>query len=220
MALKRFQPEVRMGGFKVSPDEMDIERQYVVMNPTVSPTWFGTTAVGTAGQSKALVLINRIADYPRNLAGAVAGSAGLGGTWVVNGKDQFGNTIQESLAIGTATNGGTTEGTKIFAQLTSGTFNFATASAAGNGTPRLGVGIAETTHLFGLPDKIAGTGDVKRITWNNNGTVTTVNGGTIGAYVGTANHTFKGTAALAITHSFVVSYRSSFNSEAEQVQNL
>lgn len=220
MALKRHLPEVRFNAVKVTPDEMDIVRQYTVVHPSVSPTWFGTTAVGTAGQSKALVLINRIADYPRNLAGAVAGSAGLGGTWVVNGKDQFGNTIQESVTIGTATNGGTTEGTKVFAQLTSGTFNFATASAAGNGTPRLGVGIAETTHLFGLPDKIAGTGDVKAIAWINNGTSTTVNGGTVGAYVGTANHTFKGTAAISVTDTLVVRYRSSFNSEADQVHSL
>lgn len=223
MALKRHLPSVRFGGFKVTPDEIDQVRQYVVMHPSVDPVWFGTTAAGTAGQSKALVLTNIRADYPRNLVGAAAGSAGLGGTWVVNGKDQFGNTIQESIAVATAANGGTASGTKIFAQVTSGTFNIATTSEAGNGSPRLGVSIgtaAGNVALFGLPDKIASTADVKNLLWINNGTSTTVNGGTIGSYIGTANHTFKGTAVVAVTDRFVVTYRSSFNSEADQVQNL
>lgn len=224
MALKRIEPGVRFSGFKVSPDEMDMTMQYTVMHPSVDPVWFGTSTVGTQTQAKALVVTNIRADYPRNLVGAVAAAAGsvAGGTWVVNGKNQFGATIQESVAIAPATGGGTVAGTKIFAQVSSGTFTFGTGDP-GNGTPRLGVAIgtaATLQHLFGLPDKIASTADVKNLLWINNGTSTTVNGGSIGAYVGTANHTFKGTAVVAVTDRFVVSYRSSFNSEAEQVHNL
>lgn len=224
MALKRFQPEVRFPGFKVTPDEIDQVTQYVVMHPSVDPVWFGTTAAGTQTQSKALVVTNTKADYPRNIVGAVAAASGsvVGGTWTVNGKNQFGASISESIAIAPATGGGTVSGTKIFAQVSSGTFAFGTGDP-GNGSPRLGVSIgtaATNQHLFGLPDKIASTADVKNIAWINNGTMTTVNGGTIGAYVGTANHTFQGTAIVAISDRFVVTYRSSFNSEADQIQNL
>lgn len=224
MSLKRIQPGIRFSGYKVSPDEMDVTRQYIVEHPSIDPAWFGTAPIGTAGQAKAFVLTNIRADYPRNLVVSDATGAGTahGGTAVINGKDQFGNTIQETITIGTAAAGGTVAGTKIFSQVSSGTFTFATASV-GNGTTQLGVAIgtsATLQHLFGLPDKIASTADVKSITWLNNGTSTTMNGGTIGAYVGTANHTFKGTAVVSVTDKYVVHMRSTFNSEEAQIQNL
>lgn len=197
---------------RVTPDEIDQYTQYVVSHPSTSTTWFGTAAVGTATQAKALVIISKLADYPRNLLGRVATGAGtaFGGTWTVNGKDQFGVTIQESIAIGTAAAGGTTAGTKVFAQVTSGTFT-ATSDSVGNGTSGLGVVTVGTSVIFGLPDKIKSTADVKAITWVNNGTPTALNGGTIGAYALTASHGFRGTSDVALTDTYAVMYRSTYD---------
>ena len=74
--------------------------------------------------------------------------------------------------------------------------------------------------MFGLPDKIGGTSDVKSLVWINNGTSTTVNGGTFGAYIGTANHTFQGTAVVAVTDRFVVTLRSSFDAGDKNTHSL
>lgn len=222
--MKRYEPAFRFSAAKVGADELDMNRQYIIMHPSVDPVWFGTSAVGTQTQARALVVTNTKADYPRNIVGAVASAAGSvsGGTWIVNGKNQFGETIQSTIAIAPATGGGTVAGTKIFAEVSSGTFTFGTGDP-GNGTPRLGVAIgtsASLQHLFGLPDRIASTADVKSLLWINNGTSTTVNGGSIGAYVGTANNTFQGTAVVAVTDRFVVNMRSSFVTEENNVQSL
>lgn len=212
--LKRWFPDVRFDGNRVTPDEIDSYDMVQVMHPSTSATWFGTTAAGTAGQAKAYVVINKYADYPRNLAGAVAGSSDLGGTWVLNGKDQFGVSITETITVGTAANGGTTDGTKVFSSVTSGTFTFATASL-GSGTPRLGAVTTGTSVLFGLPYKIASVDDIKFITWINNGTPTTLNGGTVqsSTYVDTTAHAFRGSATVALTDRYVVWMKSSFNNE-------
>jgi hypothetical protein len=208
---------------------MDYIRQYQINNPSVDPVWFGTTAVGTQTQSKALVIINKTADYPRNAVYAVASAAGsvVGGSWVVNGKDQFGNSFTETVAVAPATGGGTVAGTKIFAEVTSGTFNWGTGDP-GNGTPRLGVAIgtsATTQHWFGLPDKIRAATDVKSLSWINNGTSTTFNGGTVGtanvkanAATGVSN-AFSGTAIVAITDRFVVRMKSSFAAEENVINS-
>lgn len=208
--LKQHMPDFQFSGNRVTPDEIDRYDRYYVINPSVDPQWFGTTAVGTSTQAKPLVVINALADYPRNLLGAVSGSAGLGGTWVVNGKNQFGVSQSESLAIGSAVNGGTTAGTKVFASVSSGTFTFRT-SAAGSGTPTLGVAVTAAGVLLGLPDQIKSTADVKAITWSKAGTSTTLNGGTIGGYVSVANSSFRGTADIAVTDVYSVLYRSTYD---------
>lgn len=224
MAFKKSQVGLQFGGQRVSADEMDTVRQYIVLNPTVSPTWFGT-AVGTATQGTALGIINKNADYPRNLVYAIEHTAGstAGGTWVVNGKDQFGVTIQETVAIGTATAGGTVAGTKVFAQVTSGTVTFDGTSSPGSGTGKIGVAIGTAAGLvgyFGLPDKIAAVTDVKSVTWRSVGTSITLNGGSVtSALVSTANHAFNGTAVIAVTDGFIVNYRSTYSAQ-ENVQTL
>lgn len=222
--MKRYEPAFRFSAAKVGADEVDMNRQYIIMHPSVDPVWFGTSTVGTQTQARALVVTNTKADYPRNLVGAVASAAGSvsGGAWVVNGKNQFGDTIQETVTVAPATGGGTVAGTRIFAEVSSGTFTFGTGDP-GNGTPRLGVAIgtaATDQHLFGLSDKVGAVSDVKSITWINNGTATTLNGGTISALVGTANSTFQGTAVVAVTNRYVVNMRSSFVTEENNVQNI
>lgn len=221
--LKNHFPDFQFSGNQVASDEMDVYQQYIVTNPTTSATWVGTTAVGTSTQVKALVLINKNLDYPRSLFVTASGSNDIGGTFVINGKDQFGATISETIGFGTAASPGTSEvGTKIFAQVTSGTWTFA-AGSAGSGTPKLGVavgGTAGSLAQFGLPVKIGAVSDVKSITWLKTaagpGVNTTLNGGTISStLVNTTNHSFNGTTPLGTADTFVVTIKSTYNSAGE-----
>lgn len=224
MSFKKSQVGLQFGGQRVSADEMDVVRQYVVLNPTVDPVWFGTTTLGTQTTSQALTITNKAADYPRNLVVGLQCPAGsvMGGTFVYNAKDQFGNSFAESVVIPTVAGGGTVAGTNIVSQIVSGTFNFGTGNP-GNGTPRIGVAIGTAgtiAHKFGLPDRIAAVSDVKSITWRSVGTSITFNGGTVDStVVGTANSTFNGTAIVAVTDGFFVNYRSTYAAQ-ENVQTL
>lgn len=204
--------------YKITPDEIDQYQVYSVMFPSTDGT-VGTAAAGTATQAKVLVIVNKFCDYPRNLEFGVAGSADYGGTWVLNGKDQFGVNVSETVAIGTAVNGGTTVGTMIFAQISSGTFT-ATADSIGSGTSKVKCSSAEGTTRFGLPFKIGGTADVKSITWVNNFVGKAINGGTIGAYVGTGgnngyNNYFKGTASLGSADVYRVVAKPTWNASSD-----
>ena len=217
--LKPYEPHIRFSGAKLTPDEIDRYEQYCVIDPTTSATWVGTAAGGTSTQAKALVLINKNLDYPRNLLYGVVGTADFGGTWVVNGKNQFGVSITETVGAGTAAAGKpvfATAGTLIFSQVTDGTFTVATG-AVGNGSARLGVavgGTAGSTCYFGLPSKIAAVSDVKSISWSKESVQTTLGGGTVSStLVGTTYHTFNGTAALGGTEKFVVTFRPTYNNE-------
>lgn len=201
---------------KVSPDEIDRYEQYIIKHPSISPTYFGTVA-GTASQNQAIVFDNVAADYPRNVVVGLAGSNTLGGTVTVNGKNQFGVSISETITVADAANGGTVAGTKVFAKVTSGTSSF-TSTTVGSGTARLGVAIgtsATAAHIFGLPTKIASTTDVKLLTWINQGTATALTGGTIGAYVNTTQHGFRGTAIVAITDEYMVLFKTTYDAQSE-----
>lgn len=206
-------PGFGFSGQKVTPDELD---RYEVINTgvlSISSTWFGTAAAGTSTQAKAYVIINKFADHPRNALYAVAGSSDMGGTWTVNGKDQFGVPVTETVAIGTAANGATVAGTKIFRQIDSGTFTF-TTGAVGSGTPKVGVAIGTAAGLafkLGLLTKIAGSTDVVSITWVKENVTTTLGGGTFGSFVDVTNHAFSGSAVMAGTETYKVIVRPTFD---------
>lgn len=209
--LKKHHSDIAFSGNKVTPDEIDSYSQYVVSNLSVSATWVGTAAGGTSGQAKALVLINKNLDYPRNLLYGVVGTADIGGTWVINGKDQFGVSITETVGSGTAAAGTpafAVAGTKIFSQVTSGTF---TVAGVGSGSARIGVAIgtaATAKYYLGLPDKIAAVTDVKSISWSKELVQTTLNGGTVDStLVGTTYSTFNGSAIMGGTETFTVLYK-------------
>lgn len=227
MAFKKNQFAMRSAGFKVSPDEMDMVVNYQVHLPTIGTTYIGTTPVGGTTSTQAVVLKNTFPDYPRNILYAVAGSNTLGGTWTLNGKDQFGTTIQEIVVIPLTSNGGTQSGTKIFGQITSGTFSFLTGGSVGNGTPHLGLAYGTgsgNVNKFGLPVKLGAYTDVKSITWIDNATVTTFNGGTLGTAItngniDVTNSSFSGTKVVAATDKFIVNVRSSYVAE-ENYNNL
>jgi hypothetical protein len=215
MGLKQYHPEFAFSGAQVDTDEIDMYVQYEVYAPGTSQTAIGTTAVGTSTQAKALVLINAVPDYPRNLFVTCSGSNDLGGTFVVNGKDQFGGTITESIGFATVVSPGTSAvGSKIFGAVTSGTWTFA-AGSAGSGTPKLGVaygGTAGSTAWFGLPVRIGTVSDVKSISITKNFVPTTLNGGTIDStIVSTSRHAFAGTAVLGTVDSFSVTLKSTYN---------
>jgi len=217
-SLKKNFPELQFGGYKVSPDEIDRYEQYVVLNPTNSSTWVGTASGGTSTQAKAFVLTNVLLDYPRNLNVSVVGTADIGGSAYIVGKNQFGVTINETIGFGTAgagTPAASNEGTKVFASVSAGTFTYA---GVGSGSARLGVGTTEGSVVFGLPTKIGATSDVKMITWSKENVVTTFGGGTIAAQVSTSQHAFKGTAALAGTESYVVLFKTTYDAQNEANQ--
>src|SRR5260221_569098 len=139
----------------ITPDEIDRYEVVTIVNPNTltANAFIGTYAVAGTSAANSLVIVNAIPDWPRNLEYSITGTgAGMAGTTTVTGRDQFGSVITETISIGTASNGGTTAGTKVFAQVTSGTHNFGTA--VGNGTARLGLGTTGTTAMFGLPFKV------------------------------------------------------------------
>lgn len=204
------------GYSQVAPNDID---QYTVLNTnilTTSTTWVGTAAGGTSTQAKPLVLINTYLDHPRNLLYSQVGTSDMGGTWVVNGYDQFGQFVTETVGNGTVAAGTpawAVAGTKVFMKVTSGTFTTATG-ALGAGSPRIGVAIGTggtTAMKLGLMQKIGGTADVKSINWYTQNVPTTLNGGTVGALIDATNHAFRGTSIMAGTESYKVILKSTFN---------
>lgn len=221
MALKRYFPDVRMGGNKVDPDEINARFSYEVIYPAV-----GTAAVyagkGTGAVTAVGTITNITMDYPRNLYVQIAGAAvGMGGTATITGKDQFGVTQSEAIGFATANGGGSAVGSLIYSSVSA--IAVVTATADGTAIGSIGVGYAIGTAaalkaMFGLPVRIAAVGDVKRLTWVNNGTITSINGGTIGTaqtagYVNTTNHSFMGTQIAAVTDIYTLGILSSYNSE-------
>lgn len=223
--FKRSQPGLRFTGNPavqnstpleaITPDEIDRYEVVTIVNPNTltASAFIGTYAVAGTSAANSLVIVNAIPDWPRNLEYAIAGTgAGMAGTTIVTGRDQFGNVITETFASGTASNGGTVVGTKIFAQVTSGTHSFGTA--VGNGTARLGLGTTGTTAQFGLPFKVGGTTDLKLLSINAGTGGVTVNGGTIAAFVNVANSSLLLPVAQTTGTMVITAWvRPTFNSE-------
>ena len=209
--LKRHYPDVRFSGNQVTPDELDRYEVYQVINPSISATHFGSATAGTVSQSVTVGLGNTVADYPRNVALVFSGSASVSGTATITGQDQFGGTLTETIGQAQGTQqAATVAGTSIFATVGGCTVTMGTG-VVGTGTVSLGVPTAGSATLFGLPARIGGSTDVKSITWTDeNGVSTPLNGGTIAGYVGTANHTFRGTEDLAGTMSYSVWFKPSY----------
>jgi hypothetical protein len=221
MSLKRAIPGLRfdLSSNAVTPDEQDAYVVYNITNPNVSPIFLGTCAVTGTSTAKPIVFTNILLDYPRNLEVVHLGThAAMNGTFVINGYDQFGEAITENFAIASASNGGTTAGTKVFSSVRSGTFTPGTA--VGNGTTKIGVGTSGTTCLFGLPCKIGGTNDVKMLNFTAGTGAATINGGTIGAFINAGKHAIKSPFDLAGTTSIQVWVKSTYNNEEAVQANM
>lgn len=199
------------GYLAITADEIDRYEVARFDMPGTSAVWWASA--GTAGTSSAvaLAIINRIPDYPRNINFALAGTgAGMAGTLVANGFDQFGSQITESLSFGTAANGGTVVGSLVFGQLIGGTLSYGTA--VGNGTPAIGF-VPGTGCLLGLPVKIRLTTDVVSLSMNAGTGPVTYNGGTIAGFVNTAVSAIRPVAALTGTQTIGAWVKSTYNAE-------
>ena len=183
-------PAFQVGG-QVTPNEIDRYEVYQILGPMIG-TFIWGTAEGTSTQTPTVAFSQVLPDYPRSVTVKLLPESGstAGGTLVLTGKDQFGNTQTESFGIATAANGGTTAGTKIFAKFTSAAATLATMNA-GVGTFSMFPSSTGTTALFGLPSKIASTADVKMFTFGSTGVAKAVNGGTFGAFIDTTVHAIK-----------------------------
>lgn len=202
--------------------QRDIDQYIVdyVIHPSVDTAYMATVSSATA--SALFVNKSFTPDYPRNLAYAVTGVAGgMGGTFVQPGFDQFGSVIKETVTIGSANGGGTTQGTQIFGSIGVGTFSPAGLGGTAVGTAKIGFGTATGApsgggNWFGLQSRIGGTADVRGITWINNGTATALNKGTnLGTLSNVGGtlppHSFQGTSGVAITDEYVVTIKTTFD---------
>lgn len=197
----------------ISPDEID-RYETTTMCPSGAVTaLIGTTAVGGTSAVSAVVAVSALPDWPRNVEFAVTGTgAGMAGTLVYNARDQFGSIYQETLAVATASNGGTVSGTKVMAQFTSGTVSFGTA--VGNGTTRIGLGTVGTTALLGLPYRLGGTTDVKMLSWTVGTGAVSVGGGTIAAFVDVPNSAIKSPFNIPVGSTTITVWsKPTFNAE-------
>jgi hypothetical protein len=209
--LKRNEPALMFGGAQVTPDEIDSYTVYHIINPGTAHSWFGTAAPGSLAAVLPFVVTTAIADYPRNVNLVIRGNGtntAITGTAVINGKDQFGSVISETISITSGTGAGSQAGTKVFAQFISGTVTLGTMAQAG--TPSLGFSVGTST-LFGLPCKIAGTGDVVLLSHNAGTGAIAYNGGTIGAYVNATMHAIQPAAAITGTESIMAWVESNYN---------
>lgn len=189
--LGEYFPEFQAPGAQVTPMNIDRYEIYQIIAPQMGTFAWGTV-VGTQTQAKSIVFDQVLPDYPRNVEVKILPASGsvAGGTFVVSGKNQFGEVISETFAIASAANGGTAVGTKIFGFFTAGTGTMGTGDA-GNGTVTLYPASTGTTALFGLPTKLGGTADVRLMSFGSTGVAKAPNGGTIGGYVDLANSAIK-----------------------------
>jgi len=203
-------------GLQVTSNEIDRYEMYTIANPSLSAVQIGTVTSATANPP--FVFDNIRPDYPRNVLFSILGVAGgMGGTAYVVGKDQFGVSVNETLAIGSANGGGSVAGTVAFAQFTAATLTGVVGlGGTAIGTARLGYAIGTATGLvarFGLPTKIGALTDVKRITYTSQGVGgTALNGGTIGtANVDVTNHQFLPARILAGTEVYQITIKSTYS---------
>jgi hypothetical protein len=207
---------------QVSQQDIDQYDLVAVMNPSVDGSWIGTySGTGPVGGGAAVVK-NILMDVPRNVKYATNGitNGTYGGTFTVNWLDQFGVAITEKVTIGTAVNGGTTYGTAIAHKFLSGTFQPVASAGTFIGTASIGAGTSPTSNWFGLLTKIAATGDIKCVRWVNNGTVTGIGGGSLlGTLVSVANSAFQGTSGVAITDSYTVVLKPTYDNEGKGIMS-
>ena len=179
--------------YAVVPDEIDRYEVFSI-EPAISATFLASAGTAGTASAIAMVITNRTPDWPRNINFALAGTGvGMAGTLDVNGRDQFGASQSESLGFGSADNGGTVVGSRVFAEITSGTLRYGTA--VGNGTPAIGF-VPGTGCLLGLPVKIAGTTDVVWLGMNAGTGPITYNGGTVAGFVNSTVHAVRPAAAI------------------------
>lgn len=220
--LKKHHPDFTFSGNKVTNDEIDAYKTTWIVYPATSASWFGTAAAITGSTSGTFVPLQVQADYPRTplVTLTCASSTITAGTVDLTGTDQFGNSITEAISL-LGTSGVTRAGTKIFKTITAGTIT--TANTGGQGTAlatiTLGVAIGTTAGQvarFGLGYKIGAVGDVKTVTFINNGTVTGMTSGTgVTNFINATSHSFAGSMTVGGTHIYKIEALPTYNGAAD-----
>jgi len=202
---------------QITPDEIDRYEIYNVIKPLAADV-LGTVDPGTVDDD--FVIDQASLDYPRNLIVTAPGANDYGGTVTVNGKNQFGEVISETIGVGTASNGGTTGGTQIFATVTSA--SWVTGGGDNQGTVSLSVTLGTALNAaFGLPCKIASTADVKRYTWVDGGVAKPQDAP--GTYVDAVNHSVTLPGDGAAADDLVIWVKSTYDASSDtapRVSNL
>lgn len=209
--LSQTVPYLAWGG-KIKPQEIDMVQQLVFLQPDASDSAImnalsGTGLVGT-------VTLGEL-DYPRNIQVTFTEASGTAwsGAVTVNGKDQFGNVISEVFNIagdGTIS----INGTKIFDKVTSIT-NLPSAGSAAGDDVKVGYAVAAGTAKLGLLSKVGAASDVKRVKWNDNGTLKP---GTV--VVDTTYHAIKLAGAISGDDDYIVLYKPDYTADDSTVTGL
>lgn len=212
-------------GAQVTPDEMDRFEVMTLLNPSLSAVQIGTVSSATA--NAAFVLDNIRPDYPRTLLVSILGVAGgMGGTVTLNGFDQFGQPVTDTVGFGSANGGGSVATSNIYSRVTNGTIvGLAGLGGTAVGTARIGYAVGTATGLvakFGLPTKIAAVSDVRRITYTSQGVGgTALNGGTIDStLVDVTKSAFIPNRILAGTEVYQVAIKSTFDNSGKPNMTL
>jgi hypothetical protein len=211
VGLSKTTPYLAWGG-KIRPTEIDMLHQYTYLQPDASDSAIMNTLSGTG---LAGTITKGELDYPRNIMVSFTDASGT--TWncsvVVAGKDQFGNTISETFALagdGTLS----TNGTKIFDKVTSVVNTPSAGSAAGDDI-RIGYVVAAGTAKLGLYTKVGAVADVKRVQWNDNGTLKP---GT--ATVDTTYHAITLAGAISGDDDYLVYVKPNYTTDDNDIANL
>ena len=217
MSLANTYPPFTFNDEKVYPGEIDQDEQYIILNPSIGTAYYGTISPVGAGT---FTVVQANSDYPRNVSLSILGVAGgMGGTATVSGKDQFGNTISETLGFGSAAGGGTVNGTKVFAKVGTATVTTVGLGGTAVGSAYLGVATAGTPR-FGLPARVRVVGDLKSATWIDADVAKMLNLNAAGtsavAVVLDSSVKIDVAGGIVSADSFVINYRSSFTAEANQ----
>jgi hypothetical protein len=142
--------------------------QYVIAKPEVGAAVTVSAEDISGGGAIVCTLVRTTLDYPRNLLYTLSDAASdtLEAVFVTVGKDQFGNTVTETVTVDYDVSA-TQAGTQIFSTITSVTCT--PTNEAASDTASVGVAIAADVASFGLPTDLNVVADVKSINWIDNG---------------------------------------------------
>lgn len=144
-------------------------KQYIISKPEVGTAVVVSAEDISGGDVSSATLVRTRLDYPRNLLCTLSDNASdtLEAIFTIVGKDQFGETITESITVDYDV-ASTTAGAKVFSEITSIAIDV--TNEAASDTASVGVAIAANTAKFGLPLKLGKVTDVAGINWIDDGT--------------------------------------------------
>lgn len=205
----RYEYRVSKGGGRgkqvISPDGDHVNKlkQWVIMKPEVGAAVVVNAQSIAAGDVAAATLVRTKLDYPRNLLYTLVDAASdtLAATFTTVGKDQFGNTVTESVTVDYDV-AATGAGSQIFSEITS--IAIEVTNNAASDTASVGVAIAADVASFGLPDNLNAVTDVKSINWVDSGVSKTQNIDTTS--VSLTQNAFQPEQTVAAADDYIIHY--------------